>query len=296
MFQLEVVRRKRQLTVENNLLDCEGVITNLSEDDALDIKIADGLLMKQYLDLSLKNVKAKQINIICGKGSNVRILIKEYYEDKNFRFLLQNNAELSINFLSIDDIAKGNYAFELNEHSRVVSAMADLSKGVLNFEASFDLVGNGASAEWHLATLGAEDDAKVFNINFSHIGKETYGMMSNYGVVEDRAFMHFKGDSHIVNGATRSKTHQNAKIMVFDEKCRAKANPILKIDENDIEASHAAVVGKVNDEHMFYLCSRGIKENDAKQLITLGYLKPIINYFNAQEEINMILDGIEKRL
>ena len=108
--------------------------------------------------------------------------------------------------------------------------------------------------------------------------------------------MHFKGISHIKNGSIKSKTRQSAKIMVFDPKCHAKANPILKIDENDIEASHAAIVGKVNDEHMFYLCSRGISENDAKQLITLGYLKPITNYFEDEKYVQEIVDGIEKRL
>ena len=53
--------------------------------------------------------------------------------------------------------------------------------------------------------------------------------------------------------------------MVFDNECVAIAKPILKIDENDIEANHAAVVGKINDEHLFYLTSRGISETEAKE-------------------------------
>lgn len=282
--------------MENSLFNVEGITCELSENNSLNIIVKDGLLIPSYLDLSLNNIESKEINVICQENSNIHILIKDYYEDKIVKFLIKNNAELHINFLSVENIAKGNYYFDLKENACIIAAMADLAKGTTNFDASFTLLGRGAYAEWHLASLGAEDDAKVFNINFKHIAKETIGMMSNYGVVEDQAFMHFKGDSHIVNGSVISKTHQNAKIMVFDEKCHAKANPILKIDENDIEASHAAVVGKVNDEHMFYLCSRGIKENDAKQLITLGYLKPIINYFSNQEDIDMILNGIEKRL
>ena len=53
--------------------------------------------------------------------------------------------------------------------------------------------------------------------------------------------------------ALDSTMNKNAKIMVFDKACNAIAKPILKIDENDIAANHAAVVGKVNDEHLFYL-------------------------------------------
>ena len=71
--------------------------------------------------------------------------------------------------------------------------------------------------------------------------------------------------------------------MVFDEKSTGIAKPILKIDENSIEASHAAVVGKINDEHLFYLVSRGLSEAEAKELITLGYLKPILKGFQDEE-------------
>ena len=83
--------------------------------------------------------------------------------------------------------------------------------------------------------------------------------------------------------------------MVFDNECVAKAKPILKIDENDIEASHAATVGKVSDEHIFYLTSRGLNLEEAKMLITLGYLKPILKGFNdsIQNEIDSL---IERRL
>ena len=71
-------------------------------------------------------------------------------------------------------------------------------------------------------------------------------------------------------------------------------SPILKIDENDIEASHAAVVGKINDEHIFYLTSRGLSEEEAKRLITLGYLKPIMTGFADDEmknEIEALIEG-----
>ena len=99
--------------------------------------------------------------------------------------------------------------------------------------------------------------------------------------------------SHILKGCHRSKSHQNAKIVVFDNDCIARAKPVLKIDENDIEASHAATVGKVSDEHIFYLTSRGLNMDEAKMLITLGYLKPILKGFDTSivEQINNEIEG-----
>ena len=293
MYQLEVVQRKRLLKVENNLLKSDNITSKLV-DDTFYISI-NSSNEENYSILTLKDISSENIEITCNEFVKVKILINEF-ENKNVKFILKNNAFLKLNFLSLTQNACGNYLFDLEESSNAFVAMADLVKGNVDFNATFNLLGDNANSKWHLASLGADNDKKVFNINFNHVAKNTTGVMSNYGVVEDESMMHFKGISHIKNGSIKSKTHQSAKIMVFDPKCHAKANPILKIDENDIEASHAAIVGKVNDEHMFYLCSRGISENDAKQLITLGYLKPITNYFEDEKYVQEIVDGIEKRL
>lgn len=293
MYQLEVVQRKRLLKVENNLLKSNNVTSKLV-DETFYISI-NSSNEENYSILTLKDISSENIEITCNEFVKVKILINEF-ENKNVKFILKNDAFLKLNFLSLTQSACGNYTFELEDSSNALVAMADLVKGDVDFNATFNLIGDNANSEWHLASLGADNDRKVFNINFNHVAKNTTGIMSNYGVVEDESMMHFKGISHIKNGSIKSKTRQSAKIMVFDPKCHAKANPILKIDENDIEASHAAIVGKVNDEHMFYLCSRGISENDAKQLITLGYLKPITNYFEDEKYVQEIVDGIEKRL
>lgn len=279
--------------MENNLLKSDNITSKLV-DDTFYISI-NSSNEENYSILTLKDIPSENIEITCNEYVKVKILINEF-ENKNVKFVLKNNAFLKLNFLSLTQSACGNYLFDLEESSNAFVAMADLVKGNVDFNATFNLLGDNANSEWHLASLGADNDKKVFNINFNHVAKNTTGVMSNYGVVEDESMMHFKGISHIKNGSIKSKTHQSAKIMVFDPKCHAKANPILKIDENDIEASHAAIVGKVNDEHMFYLCSRGISENDAKQLITLGYLKPITNYFEDEKYVQEIVDGIEKRL
>lgn len=279
--------------MENNLLKSDNITSKLV-DDTFYISI-NSSNEENYSILTLKDIASENIEITCNEYVKIKILINEF-ENKNIKFILKNSAFLKLNFLSLTQSACGNYLFYLEESSNAFVAMADLVKGNVDFNATFNLLGDNANSEWHLASLGADNDKKVFNINFNHVAKNTTGAMSNYGVVEDESMMHFKGISHIKNGSIKSKTHQSAKIMVFDPKCHAKANPILKIDENDIEASHAAIVGKVNDEHMFYLCSRGISENDAKQLITLGYLKPITNYFEDEKYVQEIVDGIEKRL
>ena len=157
-----------------------------------------------------------------------------------------------------------------------------------------NLNGENSSAFWKLASVTEQKDKKVFDVSIIHNTSKTYGVSDNYGVTKDEGFLSFSGISHIKNGSKFSKTRQNAKIIVFDKLSNAKAQPILKIDENEIEASHGASVGTVNEDQIFYLTSRGLKEEMARQLITLGYLKPILNGFSDEEikeEISTLIEG-----
>ena len=192
---------------------------------------------------------------------------------------------------------EANVSYEVNlyEGSEYQGALADFSYGKKKFNYVCNLVKPYCRANWNLASLATEKDDKTFYVSFYHHAKHTYAKMENYGVCEDESKLNFFGTSSIERGAKTSATHQSAKIMVFDEKCKAKASPILCIDENDVEASHAAVVGQINEDHIFYLTARGIPEDEAKKLITLGYLNPILNYFDDEETLNDIKASIERR-
>lgn len=199
----------------------------------------------------------------------------------------------SIASFGSDTIIK--YQVNLGEYSEYRGALADFSYGKKQFNFVCNLNKLYGKANWNLASLATEQDDKTFYVSFYHHAKHTYAKMENYGVCEDEAKLNFFGTSSIERGAKTSATHQSAKIMVFDEKCKAKASPILCIDENDVEASHAAVVGQINEDHIFYLTSRGIPEDEAKKLITLGYLNPILNFFDDEETLNEIKASIERR-
>ena len=83
----------------------------------------------------------------------------------------------------------------------------------------------------------------------------------------------------------KNSMEPNATVAVITaDQASAIANPILKIDCDDIEASHACAIGSLNDDHLFYLLSRGIALEDAKKLITYGYLNPIVNYFDDEDK------------
>lgn len=215
--------------------------------------------------------------------------------ESELNFELLENAVLYLSFFVDSTLENVKINANLGKNAKIVVYFADFSVQKNKLEATINLNDEGATCEWHLASLSSNKDNKDIVVNIYHNHPSTFGRIDNYGVCKDEGKLQFSGISYILKGCHQSKSHQNAKIVVFDNNCVAKAKPILKIDENDIEASHAASVGKVSDEHIFYLTSRGLNLEEAKMLITLGYLKPILKGFNEsiQNEIDTL---IERRL
>ena len=231
--------------------------------------------------------------ITISDGVNANVLLLSIPEKDDFQIKVGNNVTLTISFLIKENINNKKVLLDAGENSNIQIYFADFSLGKAEFAFVGNLLQRNTSLNWHLASLSANSDNKTFDISVNHIAGSTFARMDNYGVCKDDARLVFSGISTINNGAKESKTHQNSKIMVFDEKSDGIAKPILKIDENDIEASHAAVVGKINDDHLFYLTSRGLSESAAKELITFGYLKPIMNGFveeDIKEEISKLIE------
>lgn len=183
---------------------------------------------------------------------------------------------------------------DVDENGYFNGVLADFTDNSFKFIVNVSLKSRGSSCEWHAASLAKNKTKKVFEPSVTHNDTHQYALMSNYGIARDESELVFAGCSEIIKGAKATNTRQEAKIIVFDEKCKAKASPILKIGENDISASHGAVVGRLNDQHLFYLESRGISEEQAKRLITLGYLKPITNCFTDEKLKERIIESIEK--
>lgn len=248
-----------------------------------------GSLVFDWQKLNMKNVE-----IIVNKNSTLDI--EELSESSmNIHYIFNEYCNVTLNIFSEDLSKDVSYVLSLKSNANVEVAYADFSRGKCTLNVKADLEEIGSSIKWHLASLSQGEDYKDYSINFNHLVMQTNAKMENYGVCKDRSTLSFLGDATIFKGAKKSSTKQNARIMVFDKTCHAKASPKLCIYENDVEASHGASEGQINQEHVYYLMSRGLSEDEAKKLITFGYLYPIINYFSDEETKSKIENCIVNR-
>lgn len=246
--------------------------------------------------LTSKDIANSSINLIIEENASLNILLMQIKDEISLNLTLKKDANVILECLFDDEVKNIKILANLDENAAISGYFADFSLKNVHGIVDVNLNGIHSSANWQVASVSANDDNKKFEISLYHNAAYTMGNIDNYGVTKDDAKLLFSGVSHIVKGAKFSKTKQNAKIMVFDRYSNAIAKPILKIDENEIEASHAATVGKISDDEIFYLTSRGLTQEMAKELITLGYIKPIINKFEDEEIQSQILELIERRM
>lgn len=206
----------------------------------------------------------------------------ELDEFKDLNIEVLNNSNLVLKLANFGNNENIKISAKVGKNSTFAVIFGDFSKSNIHLTSRVKLVEEGANCNWHLATLSSGNNEKVFDVSFNHLVGHTASLMDNYGVAKDSSNIVFTGSNHIINGAKKSSTKQNAKIIVFDKESRGTASPILKIDENDVQASHGAVVGQLNSDHMFYLMSRGLSKEEARLIITLGYLKPISTKFSEK--------------
>ena len=83
---------------------------------------------------------------------------------------------------------------------------------------------------------------------------------------------------------------------MLSDKARSDANPILLIDENDVTAGHAASIGQVDPEDLYYLMSRGLNQKTAEQLVIRGFLGTVIAEIPVKEVRDEMIAVIDTKL
>lgn len=190
---------------------------------------------------------------------------------------------LLVRFLPKVAFSDARYRFHVGENASIEVVFADVIGHSGHFESEILLEGEGSSAQWFLSSFASSGDKKSFAPSVIHLAPNTTAKVESYGVATGESRLDFSGVSEIRKYARKSKTRQTAKVIVFDPKSDGRSAPMLKIGDNDVEASHAAVVGRLNEDHLYYLESRGIPRDEARRLIALGYLLPVASRFEERE-------------
>ncbi|MBU5445019.1 Fe-S cluster assembly protein SufD [Paenibacillus sp. MSJ-34] len=138
------------------------------------------------------------------------------------------------------------------------------------------LKGEGAGSDLKTILVGSGSQTMNITARTMHFGKNSTSDMVIRAVMREQSTAILNGITKIEKGASGANGQQTEKILMLHPGARGDANPILLIDEDDVKAGHAASVGQVNPEQLYYMMSRGISRVEAERLIVYGFLAPVV--------------------
>ncbi|HLC68831.1 MAG TPA: SufD family Fe-S cluster assembly protein, partial [Candidatus Bilamarchaeaceae archaeon] len=111
--------------------------------------------------------------------------------------------------------------------------------------------------------------AKMF-----HLAPNTTSRIISKSISQNGGRTSYRGLVKVVKGAKGSKCFVQCDAYMLDQQSRSDTYPTIQIDEEDVSMAHEARVGKIDQEKVFYLMSRGLSEQKAIELIVLGFIEP----------------------
>ena len=234
--------------------------------------------MKSFDVTNVNELNASSLELKITGNTNSLIINVDDDSQAKLLFLDANIENITIN-AGEDSLVILNF-IHFNEHtskqtinasfgSKVV--VKEIASNKIMLDSVFNL--NGEHATIDVSSLIV---AKGFNSNLVqnayHNAINSNSNIENYGISLDNSEITFNTTGKIYKGMRGSNCKQLSRGIICGEKSAVKSLPILLIDEYDVHANHGAAIGKMSDDELFYLMSRGIPEERATELIVLGFI------------------------
>jgi Fe-S cluster assembly protein SufB len=224
--------------------------------------------------------------IIADEGSDVN-----YIEGCTAQTYSVNSMHSAVVEIYVKEGAKARYTtvqnwskdvYNLNTKRAVVDAEGTVewvggsmgAKFVMLYPGSF-LLGEGARADHLNVGVASGEVWKDTGAKVMHLAPNTTSNILAKSISKDGGIMGYRGLVRMGHNSQGSKAHVQCDGLMMDEYSRSDTWPDIQIQNPHVTVAHEAVVGKISDEQMFYLQSRGLSEEEAAAMIVNGFIEPV---------------------
>jgi len=130
----------------------------------------------------------------------------------------------------------------------------------------------------------------------NHLDKNTTSDLLYKGALMDNSRSVWQGMIYVAPGAIGTDGYQANRNLILGKGARADSIPGLEILADDVRCTHGATVGKIDEDELFYLLSRGIPKNEAEQLIVMGFFAPILARIPFEGVQGRFLEAIREKM
>ena len=194
------------------------------------------------------------------------------------------------------------------------STIENWSKNMYNLNTKRAIVEEGGTIEWVSGSFGSHvsylypmsilkgDDSRMefTGITFAgegqnldtgakvvHTGKRTSSYINTKSISKDGGISTFRSSVQIGKQASGSKASVSCQSLMLDDLSRSDTVPAMDIRTRDANVGHEAKIGRISDEAVFYLMSRGISEEDARAMIVSGFADDVSKELPLEYAVEM---------
>ncbi len=139
---------------------------------------------------------------------------------------------------------------------------------------SIYLVGEHARGTILSIAFATNDQHQDAGAKIIHKAPNTSSTITSKSISKGAGRTSYRGLLKVAKGATGVKASVKCDALMLDPQSRSDTYPTMEIDEDKVAIAHEATVGKISDEQIFYLMSRGLSESDATAMIVQGFIEP----------------------
>lgn len=224
---------------------------------------------------------------------------KECFHNGVIKINALENAKIDV--VVVNTMNKNSNNFEAYEN--IIESNASVNYTIIDIGGKnsitnyySNILGEKAKNDLKTIYFGAENNIKDLNYIAELRGKQSFIDIDVQGALSGNAKKNFKGTIDFKKGCKKAKGNENEFCMLLSEKARSIALPMLLCTESDVEGNHSTASGKVDNQELFYIMSRGLSYNEAIKLIVKARFNKILSRIADEDLRNEIIEKIEEQL
>ena len=262
------------------------MISIINHDENLLVQNRNMIILGKNSDLTLVHCDDSTNNFPSFNNSVTEVFVGENAKLDHYKLQNLNNKSTLIN----------STFFRVEAYGSVSTSAITLNGGLIRNNVDVVLNGQGANA----GIFGVYLADKTQHIdNYVFVDHKVPDCTSNElfkGILDDESSAVFNGHILVRRDAQRTNAFQNNKNILLTNNATIDTKPFLEIYADDVKCSHGATVGQLDNDAMFYLRSRGIKEDSARMLLMYAFAAEVINEISIDALRSRIDDMVKKRL
>lgn len=294
-------------TVQKFIIDgiCEGA-------KGLDFNSHAGVVAKELTqiiavrrDPQVKSVDYN-VNVNIGAKGEAKLLYcahtlaeSQFETVENFRIAVEEGAVLDMIIMQNEHNMASHstvMSVDMGKNSLLRLYLVSLHGGVIDNRVTVNLNGKGGEASLNGLYFGDGEQRITTEVNLFHNVGECHSNQLFKGVLDGNSVSHFNGTVYVAKDAQKTEAYQANNNILASKTAKAFTEPHLEIYADDVKCSHGATVGRLDENELFYMRSRGIELNEAILLQQQAFAQAVLEKISNEQLRGRLMDLVEKRL